>query len=228
MKPIIGIIEWPYYDKDNDKIYEVMSDVVNWVNKSGGIPVGIFPTQVEDFVSKKVSDIDSMNADEADDLLSSIDRCDAIIKPGALRIYNHERLIHEYTVQKNMPYLGICAGMQIMAAYHYPQENIKNETFVNHRNRHNVRIYHNTLLEKIINKECISVISRHNYHIFSEGINKVAAVAEDGIIEAIENPNCSFNLGVQWHPELEDFDNVNSQNIFGELIEQAKTYSKRK
>lgn len=231
-KPYIGIVEWPYTDKDGDIIYEVFNDVVNWVIKAGGIPVGIFPTEIEDYIHKKVSEVRTMNVQESHDLFSSIDRCDAIIKPGALRIYNHERLIHKYTVEKNMPYLGICAGMQIIAAYDSELKNVKNvDTGINHHQEgygHDVYVMQDTLLSKIIDSKRFPVYSRHHYHIESAGINKISALASDNTIEAIENPNCDYNLGVQWHPELAPFTDKNSENIFGYLVEEAKIYSKIK
>lgn len=231
-KPYIGIIEWPYTDKDGDVIYEVFNDVVNWVIKAGGIPVGIFPSQIEDYINKRVSEVRTMTVDEASDLFSSIDRCDAIIKPGAIKIYSHERLIHRYTVDRNMPYLGICAGMQIVAAYGKPEiKNIKNETNINHHQpgySHDVYVKENTLLSKIVDTDKFKVYSRHRYHIADEGVNRISAVAEDNIIEAIENPKCDYNLGVQWHPELAPFTDKNSQNLFESLVEEAKIYSKIK
>ena len=42
----------------------------------------------------------------------------------------------------------------------------------------------------------------------------------DNIIEAIENPNCDFNIGVQWHPEY--LDDLNSKKIFDCFIETIK------
>lgn len=235
MKPLIGIIEWPYLDKDNDHIYEVMTDLVNWINYMGGYPIGIFPTQKIDYVSRRLSEIPAMTGDEAMDLIRLINKCDAIIKPGATRIYEHEKFIYGYTVRTNIPYLGICAGMQIMVNYNSNVKNIPtpNEEesieYINHANTvHDVTIYPNTLLRTIIGKEHILVHSKHRYQIATPGINTVNATSLDGVIEAIESPYTSFNLGVQWHPELEPFNNQDSQNLFGSLIEHAKIYAKRK
>ena len=54
----------------------------------------------------------------------------------------------------------------------------------------------------MLQAEEIMVNSRHNYHITSSGIHVASALAEDGVIEAIESTNKKFHLGVQWHPEL--------------------------
>lgn len=230
-KPFIGIVEWPYTDKDGDPIFEVFNDVANWIIRTGGIPVGIFPTQVADFINTKVSEIEVMNIGEQKDLISSLNRCDAIIKPGALRIYNHERFIHSYTVEKNIPYLGICAGMQVMSSYNGEIKNEKNDELgINHYQpgySHYVEVLPDTLLSTIVDSH-FKVYSRHNYHIASPGVNRISAIACDGIIEAIENSDCNYNIGVQWHPELAPDTDLNSHKLFESLVEEAKIYCKIK
>ena len=129
------------------------------------------------------------------------------------------------------PYLGICAGMQIMKVHQIPYvQNEKNDSFIKHNTKeeyaHTINIVKDTLLSSIINKEQIEVNSRHNYHVPNSGIKKVSAYAEDGIIEALEDPSKLFHLGVQWHPELLPINDESSQALFGNFIEAAKTYKK--
>ena len=220
MKPIIGIVEWPYLDKDSDEIYEVSTNIVNKVIDAGGVPIGIFPTKSENFISKNNSEIDSLTADESHELLSVLDRVDAIIKPGALRIYNYEKFIYRYTVVKNIPYLGICAGMQLMT-------DSENEPVIGHKDvSHKVRIYRGTLLSSILQRDEIEVISKHRYRVSDSGVNNVSAKSYDGTIEALENPKCLYNLGLQWHPELDNTDST--ERIFSSLVEKAKVYRKIK
>jgi putative glutamine amidotransferase len=46
------------------------------------------------------------------------------------------------------------------------------------------------------------VNSRHHQSVGKIGSGLVAtATAEDGVVEAIEAPDASFCIGVQWHPE---------------------------
>lgn len=232
MKPIIGIVEWPYKDIDNDIIYEVLTPVIEWIVKSGGRPIGIFPTMIEDYVNKRLREIREMTDMEIRDLQDSVSMCDAIIKPGALKIYNHERKIYDYVLKHDIPYLGICAGMQIMAYHNSANvQNEKNDSHIIHHSNdtyaHNILIRKNTKLYEILKKDEIAVNSRHNYHIKDTNM-KISALAEDGIIEAIEAPNSSFNLGVQWHPELLPNDDENSNLLFDRFIEEAKRYRKRK
>lgn len=232
MKPIIGIIEWPYTDMDNDRIYEVLNPIIEWVNLSGGNPIGIFPTQIVEFFDTRLRDIESMSISQRQDLIDSLKLCSAIIKPGAWKIYDHERFIYNYTLENNIPYLGICAGMQIMASCQKQYiENEKNENNFHMSKEiyaHKVNIIDNTLLKSILRKTEITVNSKHNTHIKDNGIQTIAAYSDDGIIEAIENPNCDFNIGLQWHPELLPKTDVNSKLIFESLIERADYYQKIK
>jgi putative glutamine amidotransferase len=229
MKPIIGIVEWPYKDEDGDLIYEVPNNIVEKISKHGGIPVGIFPTQIEDFQNKRLSEIDELTFIEKQDLIESLDRVDAIIKPGALKIYGYERYIYDYAFNKDIPYLGICAGMQMMAGYQNNKyNNVKNETDIHHSKEeyaHTLRILKDTLLYNILKEEEIMVNSRHRYHIANPGINEVNALSEDGIIEGIENRDKLFHLGVQWHPE--NLNDENTNKIFDEFIESAKKVKRK-
>ena len=119
-----------------------------------------------------------------------------------------------------------------MASNNCPNlKTVKNDGFIEHHSKnvyqHKVMICKNTKLYSILNKDIIEVNSRHNYHIPDTNLD-VSAVSEDGIIEAIENPKSLFNMGFQWHPELLPKEDENSQLIFGEFIEAAKVYKKRK
>lgn len=229
MKPIIGVIEWPYLDKDQDSIFEVPTDISNKIVRHGGIPLGIFPTIDTDFTKK---DCEALSQINRYDLFRILSKCDAIIKPGAVRIYNYERLIYDYVVSRDIPFLGICAGMQLMAHYKKPriENNVRNNSTINHNVKseyaHKIRINEGSLLFRIFGKEEIEVNSRHNYHIEDSNGFMVAARSEDGYIEAIEKLGCMFQLGVQWHPEM--LDDQNSRALFDYFIEASKQYVKKK
>ena len=152
MKPIIGIVEWPYVDKDNDKIYEILIPIVEWIVKSGGRPIGLFPTNIDEFVDKRIPELNEMSEIELKELKETVMMCDGIIKPGATKFYPHENKIYEYAYNENIPYLGICAGMQIMRNHGCEYTpNIKNDSDVIHYSReddyvHSVNIKQNTKL----------------------------------------------------------------------------------
>ena len=47
-----------------------------------------------------------------------------------------------------------------------------------------------------------------------------SAHAEDGSLEAIEDPSKQFAVGVLWHPEMEDED----KRLFEALVVEARLY----
>lgn len=232
-KPIIGVVEWPYEDKDKDGIFEVLTPIITMISKNGGIPVGVFPTQTVDYYNTKGLDIPKLTSSDKHDLIKTLSLCSAILKPGATRTYDYERFIYDYAYQNDIPFLGICAGMQMMS--HNGREkiiNIKNdENGINHYDKgyyaHSVCILNNTLLSKIVEETNIMVNSRHGFHIPNEGSNIASAYAPDGVIEAIENPKMRYHLGVQWHPELMPYDE-SSQKLFNSFIEAANGRDFRK
>ena len=53
---------------------------------------------------------------------------------------------------------------------------------------------------------------------------EIDALSEDNVIEAIEIKNKKFVLGVQWHPEKDFKNNIDSKKIFLSFINSARAY----
>ena len=93
---------------------------------------------------------------------------------------------------------------------------------------HKVRIDKDSKLYKILGKEEFEVNSFHTRHATKNHIYKVVGYSDDGLIEAIEYPNDTFNIGVQWHPEISYSFDENSKKIIDSFVEAAKRNSKNK
>lgn len=126
---------------------------------------------------------------------------------------NFEIEITKKAIRKNIPMLGICGGQQLLNVVfggtliqHIPKE-IKNPLKHEQPNprtkaSHTIRVLENTLLHKITNKQVMRVNSAHHQAVKNPGKNlTINAIADDGLIEGIENNSKRFCLGVQWHPE---------------------------
>ena len=134
-----------------------------------------------------------------------------------------------YSIEKNVPILGICRGMQLMNIYYGGSlyEDIKTQYSdqIIHRgddrtySYHNINILDDTYLKNILQDDVIEVNSFHHEGIknLADGL-VVSAKSPDGLIEAIENPYYSYMVGVQWHPEGNYEVNSYSKELFEDFI----------
>lgn len=118
-------------------------------------------------------------------------------------------------LERDMPILGICGGQQLLNVVlggtliqHIPDEveNCLAHEQPNPRTEpgHGVTVMGGTLLHRIIGDVTAAVNSAHHQAVKTVGDGIVVnAVAEDGVIEGIEDPARFFCLGVQWHPEYD-------------------------
>jgi len=192
MKPIIGIISRSYRSETNKKINIVYDDIITSVIKSKGIPLGI-PNN--------------------EDITPYLNICKGFILQGGNNIDKHNLKTIKILKDKNIPTLGICLGMQEMF-YHNNLIDIPNHQI---NSLHEINIKPNTLLHKIIKKDKILINSRHK-----SAINKtkyqISSTSKDNTIESIEDPNKTFFLGLQWHPENLYKIDSNSRKIFDYFI----------
>lgn len=237
MKPIIGIIGRPEITNEDDKVITLNEKVRQAIIKKGGIPLLIVPNQDIDYLSFSPHSVRKLTDEEKEELYSLVNICNGLLIPGGSRWYQYDEVIYNYALEKNMPTLSICAGMQMMCRIENEKENlteytnkeIENTTDhfkTNVKYAHKVNIVDNTKLKDIIKEETISVNSRHRYHVQVLRNLNVSAYSEDGLIEAVEYPSKDFVIGVQWHPEtMLDYDEY-ANKIFDEFIKKAQKFDK--
>lgn len=153
-----------------------------------------------------------------------------------------ENAIGSKALKTNLPFLGICNGMQLLNALHngkiiqhIPDEKGLMDHEQSHfeeykgykKGYHEVEVERNSKLFEIVGKEKIITNSSHHQAARSAGDGlKVVGRASDGVIEAIEKINHPFCLGVQWHPEFEVSDA--DTKIFESFVKAAKEYKNLK
>lgn len=147
--------------------------------------------------------------------------------------YAFERGLMADALDHDVPTLGICAGMQVMAASRGATmyRDIGNELNldIDHLNErpaeetaHPVDIVAGTKLAEIAGTMAFHVNTAHNEALkdIPDGIT-VSARAPDGIVEAIELPDKRFAIGVQWHPEFFQTDGDPNFALFTRLVAEA-------
>ena len=186
-KPIIGIVT-----RLENNMHKINKSIIDNITKCGGLCLGIIN---EERYSYEFLDRDKLIIDNI------LKICDGFVIPGGSTESYLDKYIIEYATKNNIPILGICLGMQEMSSF-LDLEEVSNHNKSN-RYVHKVNIDKNSLLYKIFKKD-IYVNSRHNYKI--KNLNSYKAVGSClDVIEAIERDDNTFNVGVQWHPE--DIDN---------------------
>jgi putative glutamine amidotransferase len=124
----------------------------------------------------------------------------------------YEQRVLRAALDADLPVLGICGGMQLLAvelggslyqdiADEVPGAFDHEQKLDPRKPGHPVRLVEGSALHTIVGARDIQVNSTHHQAVRDAGRAKVSALAPDNVVEAIELPG-KFALGVQWHPEL--------------------------
>lgn len=135
-------------------------------------------------------------------------------------------------VERDMPVLGICRGMQVMNVaaggtllQHLPDEVGHGKHRLNpgsfDGSDHEVRLEPGSLAAQAAGEELHNTKSHHHQGIdaLGEGLEVTGRSTLDELPEAIEAPGCRFVLGVQWHPEADG-----DSQVIAAFVDQVRAY----
>lgn len=169
------------------------------------------------------SDIDSKlyNGSSNQPKLGNVDR----------RRDDFELKILDVALNRRIPILGICRGMQITNVLFGGTliPDVEEAGFTSHQSRsdnecrHRINILEPSSLFKMVGATDGSANSSHHQAVLKLGNGlKTVAQSEDGVTEALEYESMEgkpFFLHIQWHPErMNDFDNPLSRNILNHFL----------
>lgn len=133
---------------------------------------------------------------------------------------------------REMPVLAICRGMQILNVLHGGGLHQHLPELVGHEghretpgvfSEHEVRIEPRSRTGRLLGPRT-SAKSSHHQGLGTVGAGlRVVGWAEDGTVEAIEDPERRFAIGVLWHPEEGE-----DKRLFEALVEEADAYRKER
>ena len=228
MKPIIGITCCMREARYSDFVRHAAilpSAYISMVDKVGGVPMIIPPAgdmtilldSIDGLIVSGGPDISPANYNE---------------EPGPMTTefypeqdYSEMGLI-ERALERDMPLLGICRGMQILSVAHGGRMHQHLDTTPGHEGHggffgksteHGVVVERGSQLASIMG-ESFTVNSLHHQGVSDSGSLDVSARADhDGLIEGVERKDKKFCIGVQWHPERKGHD-----LLFSALIQAAR------
>jgi putative glutamine amidotransferase len=135
-------------------------------------------------------------------------------------------------MDRDMPVLGICRGMQVMNVarggtliQHLPDDKGHEDhrralgTFENAD--HDVRLQEDSLVRRLAGERLHGTKSHHHQGVeeIGDGFEVTGWATVDDLPEVIEEPSRRFALGVQWHPEVDP-----TSPLIAGLVEQARAY----
>ena len=130
--------------------------------------------------------------------------------------------------EAQLPVLGICRGMQVMAVHAGGHLDQHVPDALGHENHSpggdvygdmKIELVEETQLEKVL-VTGPTVRCHHHQAVLDHPGMIPAAYADDGLLEAIEDPDRPFWLAVQWHPETQP-----DAGLFTALVAAAATRS---
>lgn len=239
MRPIIGITsDFDLGEKKDsihpgEKVYFLKGRYMSAIEDTGGIPMILPITSDEKLIASILKTVQGLlitgsgpDIDPAYYGEKPIMDFDIMSRERA----SFEMVLTKKAIEKGMPTLGICGGMQLInvalggSLFQDIPTQVKGT--LPHQQRapksepsHSIQIKKNTRLFEIIKKPVIKVNSSHHQAVkgIGDGL-RLNALSEDGIVEGVEGDGKSFILGVQWHPEfLYKKDEIN-RRLFEEFI----------
>ncbi|MDX6518241.1 MAG: putative glutamine amidotransferase [Gaiellaceae bacterium] len=230
-RPIVGVTS--YVEQARFGAWDVPAALiplsyVQAIERAGGRALVVPPT--EDGVEETLDALDGLLLSGGSDLDPSLYGEDAHPETRNVRPERDlaEMALLRAALARDLPVLAVCRGSQVLnvarggnLVQHLP-ETLGTEA---HRENpgvfsdHGVEVEPDSRLGGIVGTS-VDVKSHHHqgYGELGDGL-RVVARAEDGTIEAVEDPGRRFAVGVLWHPEEGE-----DASLFEALVAEARDY----
>jgi putative glutamine amidotransferase len=184
------------------------------IERAGGIPI-IVPLLRPEAIESLLDRVDGVCLPGGPDLQPSAygQEPHSELGPTEPRVDAVELALVRAADRRNLPILGICRGMQALnvargGTLHQHLPDVVGDRLEHRQSEHGSVTTHkvetapHSRLRATFGGPKLEVNSFHHQAVQTLGRDLVAtAWAEDGTIEAVENPGERFVLGVQWHAE---------------------------
>jgi putative glutamine amidotransferase len=201
---------------------------VEAIERAGGRPLLVPPS--EDGVEETLDALDGLLFSGGSDLDPDVYGATPHPETNGVRPHRDaaELALLTAALERDMPVLAVCRGSQVLnvalggdLVQHLPEvvgderHKVTPGVFA----EHDVDVSRESVLGSLIGAR--APVKSHHHQGFGRlgaGLQPVAQ-AEDGTIEALEDPGRRFAVGVLWHPEAGE-----DARLFEELVRQAADY----
>jgi gamma-glutamyl-gamma-aminobutyrate hydrolase PuuD len=203
-------------------------DYVSAVERAGGRPLLVPPS--EDGLEETIAALDGILFSGGSDVDPRAYGADAHPETDAPHESRDraELALLQAALEHDLPLLAVCRGSQLLnvvrggdLVQHLPDEvgSDAHKEVPGTFSEHAVRVARGSRLAGIVGERS-EVMSHHHQGLGRAGDGLVeAAWADDGTLEALEDPSRRFTLGVLWHPEAGDDD-----TLIAALVAEARAY----
>ncbi len=230
-KPIIGITPNYSYEKQEYSLHE---DYVTAIERAGGCPIILTPHQALPYF------LDGILLSGGGDIDPLLFGEEPLCQSGEINPLRdaYEMRVCQEALEKDLPMLGICRGMQVMNIVTgggiYQDIGVQAGTTLKHIQQaprsygtHSIFVEDDTLLTDLWENKRTIVNTLHHQSCSSLGEGfKAIAKSADGLIEAIEHEGCAFAVGVQWHPEAMKTEEMGL--LFTAFLKAAAAYQQKR
>jgi gamma-glutamyl-gamma-aminobutyrate hydrolase PuuD len=230
-RPLIGITTyvepaaWGHWQLDAAL---VPYDYVRGIERAGGRPLLVPPS--DDAVEETIAVLDGLLLSGGNDVDPDSYGAEPHPETNGTRPERDraELALVEAALARDLPVLAVCRGAQVLnvarggdlvqhlpdAVGHERHRAVKGEF-----SEHPVRVDDDSLLGRTLGGG-VPVKSHHHQGLGRVGAGlREVAWADDGSLEALEDPERRFALGVLWHPEAGD-----DTKLFEALVREARAY----
>jgi putative glutamine amidotransferase len=231
MKPLVGITTYltrATFENWEEDVALVPADYVRAIERAGGRPLLVPPS--EDAVDETLAALDGLIFSGGSDLDPELYGQD--LHPETKGVVPErdrgELALLQAALARDMPVLAVCRGSQVLnvalggdLVQHLPDvvRHDDNKHTPGEYADHGVARERDTRLAAFLGDH--APVKSHHHQGFGQlgsGLRE-AARAEDGTVEALEDPSRRFALGVLWHPEAGE-----DMRLFEALVEEAREY----
>ena len=228
-RPVIGL-SMNYTLLGSYEQFHIRNRYLDAVFDHGGLPLPLPCTPDRELIRQYLSRVDALVIIGGLDYPSQMYGQQAHPRLDAMhsRRAGADIPLFEEAMKTGMPILGICAGAQLIniALGGALIQHLEDGALHIKENYHPVQVLGGRWLPSIFAKDSLTVNSNHHQALDPERIGKglkVVALAEDGVVEAVELDVPQMVLGLQWHPERIT-DLSHRAMVFEFLAKEALTY----